>query len=138
MAFGDGQYRLQPIYVDDLAKLAVQQGESRENVTIDATGPETFTYRELAQEVGRIIGKRRPILSIPPSMGYLASWVMGKILGDVLVTRDEITGLMSNLLYTQSPPAGTTKLTEWLAQHSDTIGRKYASELGRRKKRKTI
>ena len=30
--FGDGRYRLQPIYVDDLASLAVEQGKSRANV----------------------------------------------------------------------------------------------------------
>jgi NADH dehydrogenase len=37
--FGDGHYRLQPIYVDDLAQLAVEQGANRENVVIDAIGP---------------------------------------------------------------------------------------------------
>ena len=30
--FGDGKYRLQPIYVDDLAKLAVEQGQGQENI----------------------------------------------------------------------------------------------------------
>ncbi len=68
--FGDGRYRLQPIYVDDLAALAVQYGQSRENVTVNAVGPETFTYRELAATIGRIIGKPRPILSVPPWIGY--------------------------------------------------------------------
>ena len=57
--FGDGQYRLQPIYVDDLAKLAVEQGHSAQRQIIDAIGPETFTYRGLVQELGAIIGKRR-------------------------------------------------------------------------------
>ena len=47
--FGNGQYRLQPIYVDDLADLAVRYGEKDENVTIDAIGPETFTYKGLIQ-----------------------------------------------------------------------------------------
>jgi NADH dehydrogenase len=41
--FGDGQYSLQPIYVDDLARLAVTQGAGDQNVTLDAVGPETFT-----------------------------------------------------------------------------------------------
>ena len=40
--FGKGEYRLQPIYVDDLALLAVEQGTKRENVIVNATGPETF------------------------------------------------------------------------------------------------
>ena len=57
--FGDGQYRLQPIYVDDLAALAVEHAAKAENETIDAIGPETFTFRELVQTIARIIGKRR-------------------------------------------------------------------------------
>ena len=36
--FGDGSYRLQPIYVDDLAELAVAWGQSRENRTLEAIG----------------------------------------------------------------------------------------------------
>ena len=47
------------IYVDDLAKLAVEQGHSAQRQIIDAIGPETFTYRGLVQELGAIIGKRR-------------------------------------------------------------------------------
>ena len=58
--FGDGQYKVQPIFVDDLAALAVEQGRHNRNVTIDAIGPETLTYRELVEEVGRAIGKKPP------------------------------------------------------------------------------
>jgi len=68
--FGFGRYRIQPIYVDDLAKLAVHQGQSRENRTINAVGPETFTYRELIETIARIIGRRRlivPTLDSPPT-----------------------------------------------------------------------
>jgi NADH dehydrogenase len=45
--FGDGSYRLQPICVEDLAVLAVAEGNSNENNVINAIGPETFTYRAL-------------------------------------------------------------------------------------------
>ena len=51
--FGHGEYRLQPIYVDDLAKLAVERGRSDQNCVIDAIGPETFTYRELVSRIGQ-------------------------------------------------------------------------------------
>jgi len=134
--FGSGQYRLQPIYVDDLAKLAVEQGDSDENCIVNAIGPETFTYRELVEQIGLLIGRRRPMLSLPPWLGYLAAAVLGKILGDVVVTRDEIEGLMAGLLYADSPPTGETKLTDWVRQHADTVGRRYASELARRRDRR--
>lgn len=134
--FGDGQYRLQPIYVDDLAKLAVEQGESDQNCVIDAIGPETFSYRELVKQIARIIGKRRPILSLPPWMGYAVGALLGKIVGDVIITREEIEGLMADLLCVDSPPAGTTKLTVWAQEHADALGHRYASELARRQNRR--
>ncbi len=130
--FGDGHYRLQPIYVDDLAELAVTEGAGQANQIIDAIGPETFTYRELVSEIGKIIGKRRMVISIPPGLGYGLGWMIGRLMGDVFITRDEITGLMQNLLVTSSPPAGKTRLTDWARQHASTLGFHYASELKRR------
>jgi NADH dehydrogenase len=134
--FGDGNYRLQPIYVDDLAALAVEQGKKRENVIIDAIGPETFTYRDLARAIGEIIGVRRPILSVPPVLGYAAGWVIGKLVGDVMITWPEVKGLMGDLLCTDSPPAGTTRLIEWMRENRDRLGVRYASELARRRDRR--
>lgn len=133
--FGDGQYRLQPIYVDDLARIAVEQGQSRENVILNAIGPETFTYRELAETLGEIIGQKRPIVSIPPTLGYWAGKVMGWLVNDVIITREEIEGLMADLLYVDTPPTGQTRLTEWARTHADSLGRQYTSELARRRDR---
>jgi NADH dehydrogenase len=130
--FGHGRYRLQPIYVEDLADLAVAQGEARENTIINAIGPETFTYRELVHAIGAIIGKRRPVISVPPAIGYMAGAVMGRLLKDVMITREEIEGLMADLLHVDAPPAGTTRLTDWAREHAATLGLKYTSELARR------
>jgi NADH dehydrogenase len=134
--FGDGQYRLQPIYVDDLASLAVDEGSKRRNVIIEAIGPETFTYRELVEEIGRIIGKRRPIVSLSPALGFMVATIIGKLVDDVLITREEIEGLMAELLYVDAPPVGTTKLTDWAKAHADSLGRQYSSELARRRDRR--
>lgn len=133
--FGDGTYRLQPIFVDDLAALAVEQGKSRENRIIDAIGPETFTYRELVQTMGNLIGARRLIVGVPPWFGYAVGSLISRLQGDVFITREEIEGLMRDLLYTQSPPVGKTKFTDWVREHRDTLGVKYASELARRRNR---
>jgi len=136
--FGDGDYCLQPIYVDDLAQLAVEQGQDSKNCIIDAIGSETFTYRELVEEIGSIIERKRPIISIPPSLGYMFGWVIGKFLGDVTITQDEIKGLMANLLYTDSQPVGKTRLTDWARVNSSTLGIRYANELARRKNRREV
>jgi nucleoside-diphosphate-sugar epimerase len=133
--FGDGSYWLQPIYVDDLAKLAVEQGQDSTNGIINTIGPETFTYRELVHTIGAIIGKNRPIISVSPSFGYRVGWIIGKLVGDILITRDEIAGLMQELLYAYSPAVGTTCLTYWAKEHASTLGLHYASELRRRRRR---
>lgn len=134
--FGDGKYRLQPIYVEDFAKLAVEEAGKEENTIVDGIGPETFTFRELAQTIAQAIGVRRKIISVPPSVGYLLGWFLGKLKGDVLITRQEIRGLMDDLLFTDSPPAGQTKLSEWARENADDLGKSYASELARRVDRK--
>jgi len=130
--FGSGEYRLQPVYVDDLATLAAEQGTMRDDVTLDAIGPETFTYRELVRVIGEAIDKKRPVVSVPPAVGYLIGWILGKCVGDVMITRDEIKGLMADLLHVDSPSTGTTRLTDWLREHANSLGRKYTSELARR------
>ncbi len=130
--FGDGNYRLQPIHVDDLAALAVEQGRNGEHVIVNAIGPETFTYRELVATLGQIIGVSCPIISVSPTVGFAVGWLLGRLLGDVTITRDEIDGLMADLLYVDAPPAGSTRLTDWAKQHADTLGKHYASELARR------
>ena len=135
--FGDGSYRLQPIFVEDLAELAVREGGGRDNTLTEAIGPESFTYRQLVQAIGRIIGKARPIVSVPPAVGYGLGRIAGAILRDVVITRQEITGLMAGLLHVDAPAAGRTKLTDWAARNADTLGTRYASELARRRDRKT-
>lgn len=133
--FGDGGYKIQPFYVDDLAALAVGHGQSMEDVVVDAVGPETFTYRDLVRTIGAAIGREPRIVCIPPRLGLLAGQLVGALVGDVVITREEVAGLMESRLYTASPPAGTTKLTEWLREHASHLGRAYSSELARRRNR---
>ena len=133
--FGEGNYQLQPIFVDDLALLAVEAASSAEDVVVDAIGPETFTYRELVSVIGDAIGRHRPIVSMPPALGLAVGRLVGTIVGDVVVTREEVAGLMQNLLVTSSPPAGHTALSQWILEHRESLGRRYSSELARRRNR---
>ncbi len=130
--FGDGRYRLQPIYVGDLAVLAVEKGREQHNSITDAIGPETFTYAELVRTISMSIGKNPLIISIPPLLGYLVGVLLSAVMGDVVITREEIAGLMLDLLSTDSPPAGTTRFSAWAREHGDILGRRYSSELARR------
>jgi NADH dehydrogenase len=130
--FGAGDYRLQPIYVDDLAQAAAERVSDNRDEVLDAIGPETFTYRELVSRIGIAIGVKRPIVSVPPALGYWACRAIGLLVGDVVITRQEIRGLMEGRLCVDAPPLGTTKLTDWMDQHRDTLGRHYTSEMARR------
>ena len=112
--------------------LAVEQGGRRDDGVIDAIGPETFTYRELVKTIGRIIGRPRPTLPVPAAVVYTGGKLIGTFTGDVMITREELRGLMADLLHTHSPPAAPTKLTTWAAERADQIGQRYASELARR------
>lgn len=133
--FGDGAYRLQPIHVDDLADLAVTEGLRTENTVINAVGPDTFAYRDLVKAVGAAIGQPRPLLNVPPGIGYWFAKLVGACMRDTFITREEIRGLMDELLYVTTPPTGKTSLTEWMQKNAATLGRRYASELDRRRDR---
>ena len=130
--FGSGEYKLQPIYVDDLAKAAVKRAASEDNKVIDAIGPETFTYRELVRMIAEALGVRRLIIGTPPAFGYWGCRAVGWLMGDVVITREEIAGLMQGLLSVDSPALGGMKLTDWVSRNKHTLGRRYASELARR------
>ncbi len=130
--FGKGEYRLQPIYVDDLAELAVKQGHERKNCTIDAIGPETFEYQHLVKTIRTAIGAKSIILHMTPWMGYMAAKLIGYFVKDTFLTREEIHGLMGGTLAVDAEPAGTTKLSDWISENRQSLGYKYASELGRR------
>jgi NADH dehydrogenase len=130
--FGSGEYKLQPIYVDDLARLAVEKMAGASNEIINAIGPETFTYRELAEMIKRSLNLKRTIIGVPPALGYWGCRLIGLLKNDVVITREEIRGLMENRLYVNAAPAGQTKLTDWVNQHRETLGRHYTSELARR------
>jgi NADH dehydrogenase len=130
--FGRGNYRLQPIYVDDLAAATVEKAGGSDDEIVNAIGPETFTYRGLVGSVKQALGLKRLIIGIPPELGYWGCRLVGLFVRDVVITRQEIRGLMEGRLYVDAPPLGTTKLAEWIAQHRETLGRRYTSEMARR------
>lgn len=128
---GDGEYRIQPVFVEDLAELAVESGRRTDSITVDAVGPESYTYTELVKLIRAATRSRAAIVYVPPALLCYASGVLGKMLKDVVLTDDEIKGLMANLLVSHAPPTGRTSLKGWLEAHAKTIGSAYVSELSR-------
>jgi NADH dehydrogenase len=128
---GDGQYRIQPVFVEDAARIAVEAGGRAENTTIDAVGPETFRYEELVRLIAKAIGSKARLMHGPPWMALLGARAMGMALRDVMLTRDELDGLMANLLVSDAAPTGTTRLSDWISANAATLGKRYAHEIGR-------
>lgn len=128
---GRGDYGLQPIFVEDMADLVVDAAGRSENFVADAVGPEVFGFEELVRLTARTIGKKTRIIHLPPAAVWVSCWLAGHVLGDVVLTWEEIQGLMANLLVSKSSPTGTTKLSEWLKKNEACVGAKYASELAR-------
>jgi NADH dehydrogenase len=126
---GDGSYGIQPVYVEDLADLAVQAVYRKDNYVIDAVGPDSSTFKELVQLIGKTIGAQRPVISVPPRLALLAAQFLSLFVGDVILTPEEVDGLMANLLVSKEPARGKTAFKDWLEANKSTVGTKYASEI---------
>ncbi len=132
---GNGSSLIQPLHVDDLAEMAVEAGGQSGNAVRDAAGPETYTFEELVRLIARSMGSRARILRSPPWLVLAGARFIGAFVRDVVLTRDELGGLMANLLVSTEEPAGRTRISEWLASHASILGVKYASELDRHYRR---
>jgi len=126
---GDGAYKLSPVYVDDLAELVVEAIHRKDNIVWDAVGPDEFTFREMVELIGETIGAKRPFIKLPPRAALLAAQFLSLFVRDVMLTPEEVDGLMANLLVSKDPPRCKTSLRDWLIENKNTIGKQYASEL---------
>ena len=129
--FGSGDYLIQPIFVEDVAEIAVNAGHKDDNMIIDAGGPEIFQFEELVRLIADKIHSRARIIHVRPGLALFLARLIGCIARDVVITRDEMEGLMSNLLVSQDPATGQTRLSQWLDENAEAVGVKYASELKR-------
>lgn len=130
---GDGRYGTRPIYVEDMARLLADSSESetKENATIDGVGPETFAFEELLRLIANETGASVRLVHLPPALAYMSTRVIGLFTRDVILTWEEYKGLLANLLVTDGPPTGETRLSNWLHANRDRVGTHYASEIAR-------
>jgi NADH dehydrogenase len=98
---------------------------------IDAVAPRPSPFEELVRLIARAIGRRTLILHVPPAAALVAATAIGRAVSDVVVTKDELEGLMAGLVTTEGPATGIRALTDWLAQNAAVVGKRYASEVSR-------
>jgi uncharacterized protein YbjT (DUF2867 family) len=130
---GDGSYKLSPVYVDDLAELAVDAVYKKENYVWDAVGPDEFTFKEMVELIGKTARANRLLIPLPPILALWAAQFLSLFVKDVMLTPEEVDGLMANLLVSKEPPRSRceTSLRTWLVENKSTVGSQYASELAR-------
>ncbi len=135
---GDGSYPIQPVHVEDLARICEECARAESDLIVDAAGPETLPFKQLVQAVRHTVGVRAPLVHLRAPIVHLpslimagASSVLGLLVRDVVLTPDEIAGLMAGLLVSHDPPLGRISFRKWLADSCGSLGRSYANELDR-------
>lgn len=128
--FGDGRYRIQPVHVEDLADIAVRAAQAAGDIVMDAVGPETFAFEDLVRRIGAAVGRMPPVVHVPPRLALALGAALGLVIGDVIISWDEIGGLLAGHFPSEDPPTGHRALGAWLAQNAATLGAgPYRSEL---------
>ncbi|HEX6474569.1 MAG TPA: NAD(P)H-binding protein [Candidatus Limnocylindria bacterium] len=128
---GDGRYGIQPAGVEDLADLAVAAASGDENSVQDVAGPETFTFEEFVRLIRHETGSRSLVFRAPAPIALLAARILSPLLGDVLITSEEMDGLMAGVLVSHQAPLGRRRFSDWLHESAPWLGRRYLSEVGR-------
>jgi NADH dehydrogenase len=122
---------VQPVAGEDVAEIALWAAAQPGNLTVDAAGPEVITYAELVHNVAIAVRRRPRMVYLPAGLTLFAGNVVGFGVRDVLLTRQELEGLMEELLVSHEPPRGTLRVDDWLMRSAGSLGKSYASELDR-------
>lgn len=93
--------------------------------------PDRRRFTELVQAIRRATGSRAAIVHLPPIAIAATARALGLVLGDVVLTGDEINGLTDGLLVSHHPPLGRAAFSNWLNDHGRSLGQTYANELQR-------
>jgi uncharacterized protein YbjT (DUF2867 family) len=128
---GDGRYLVQPVALEDVARLAVELANGPAGRIADAAGRDRLTYEGLVRLVAAAVGRPARIVHVPDALVLAGAWAVGALHRDVLLTRDELTALRTGLLASDEPPLGLARVEDWLAEHGSELGRSYASEIAR-------
>ncbi len=128
---GDGAYEVQPVSVEDTARICVEAGMEDGDLTLDAAGPERLSFETLVRRIATAVGSRAWFHTAPARVAFGGSRIFGVLVRDVVLTRDELESLMAGLLVSDEQARGHHRLDDWLDANARTLGRSYQSELGR-------
>ncbi|MDQ3575629.1 MAG: epimerase, partial [Actinomycetota bacterium] len=122
---------VRPVYVGDVARLCVEAARGDGDLVVDAVGPETFDFVEFVGAIRHAVGSQSRLVPVPAPAVPLLARLVGLAVRDVVLTRDELIGLMTGLVAPEGPTTGRVRFTDWLASHARTVGLEWASEMDR-------
>lgn len=126
---GDGGYPVQPVHIDDFARICEEGGQGLDDLILDAAGPQTLSFQQVVEAIRGAVESRSRVVNVPPVVMRGAARALGVLIRDVVLTPDEISGLMAGLLVSHQPPRGGIRFTDWVAQNGSSFGRSYVNEL---------
>jgi len=128
---GDGRYLVQPVHVDDFARICLRAADGITGQVTDAAGPDTMSFEQLVRAVRDAVGSHSSILHAPPAAMAALAHALGFVVRDVVLTADEIRGLTAGLLASSQPALGRISFVRWLSENGPSLGRDYANEIDR-------
>lgn len=131
--FGRGDYRVQPMTLDAFASVAAEAVDGAySGETLAVAGPRDYAFRELVQEIRQAVRSHAFIVHAPTWAAMAGLTAAGWLLRDVVLTRDEVRGLVGEYLYSDRPLRRGRTFGEWLGDAARAgLGHEYASELAR-------
>jgi uncharacterized protein YbjT (DUF2867 family) len=132
--FGDGSYRTQPMTVDGFANVAVEAIDGgHTNATLPVAGPTDWTFLDMVRAIRRTVRSRAAIVRAPAWLALAGLKAAGLVLGDVVLTSDEVKGLTREYLFAAQPLRRGADFGAWLGDPAvaSALGRRYESELAR-------
>jgi hypothetical protein len=98
---------------------------------LNAAGPEVIAFEEMVVAIRDAVRSRARLIHVLPGAVPLLTRGLGLLVGDVLLTRDELAGLLAELVHSEEPSTGEIRFTSWVAEQGHQLGARYASELHR-------
>ncbi|SPH23618.1 dTDP-4-dehydrorhamnose reductase [Defluviimonas aquaemixtae] len=103
LALVGAETRFQPVYVDDVARAAVAGVLGQATGLYELGGPEVASFRELMQDMLRVINRRRMIVNMPfwaarimAGLLDFGSMLTGGLVSNRILTRDQVRSLAND------------------------------------------
>jgi len=95
---GPGTFHIRPGFVDDVVPAILSALETPQSIgkTYDIAGADRITFVELVREVARLLGRRRAIVPVPPSLCMLGARVLGKLMARPPITVDQVMAFLQD------------------------------------------